>query len=232
MDRRDVVKEVLLLWLITLFLIRLVVVAHDAGMHEIVLAFVPILFMYTPVWLCKLRGVDDYDYPLALPAIRDRKRWFGALNLHARVFAALAVPTVIGYHLYQTTFFSYELQWTWPENLFMLIGYHLFFVAIPEELFYRGYIQTRLDEVYRPQWNILGAKLGWGWIITCVVFAIGHSLVEFQWWHVFIFFPSLVFGWMRARSGGIMAGAFFHATCNIGVATLDALYGVQAVLPP
>ena len=225
-------KEVLLLWIITLFLIRLVVVGQQAGMWEIVLALVPILFMYMPVWLCWLRGVDDDDYPLALPSLRDRRSWTEALKLNAVVIGIVMVPWVLGYHLYQTTLFDYELQWTWPESALMLVGYHLFFVAIPEELFYRGYIQTRLDEVFRPKWTIFGAKLGWGWIITCVIFAIGHSLVVFQWWHFAIFFPSLVFGWMRARTGGIIAGALFHAWSNIGVSTLDALYGVQAVLPP
>jgi hypothetical protein len=61
------------------------------------------------------------------------------------------------------------------------------------------------------------------------LFAFGHSLVQVQWWHFAIFFPSLVFGWMRARSGGVLAGAFFHAWANVTVHTLDTLYGI---VPP
>jgi len=214
-------------------LIKLVVAGRDAGLWEIFLALVPILFMYMPVGMCWLRGVDSYDYPLALPALRDWARWGEALKLNAIVIGIVMIPWVLAYHTYQTTLFGKELAWTFPpEGPLMLVGYHLFFVAIPEEFFYRGYIQTRLDETFRPKWNILGAKLGWGWIITCVVFALGHSLVEFQWWHFAIFFPSLVFGWMRARTGGIIAGALFHAWSNIGVSILDALYGVTEVLPP
>jgi membrane protease YdiL (CAAX protease family) len=30
-----------------------------------------------------------------------------------------------------------------------------------------------------------------------------------------VFFPALVFGWMRARTGSILAGATFHALCNL-----------------
>ncbi|MFI5301533.1 MAG: type II CAAX prenyl endopeptidase Rce1 family protein, partial [Polyangiales bacterium] len=30
-----------------------------------------------------------------------------------------------------------------------------------------------------------------------------------------VFFPSLLFGWMRARTGGIGAGIAFHAACNL-----------------
>ena len=65
-----------------------------------------------------------------------------------------------------------------------------------------------------------------GWLLTCVLFAFGHSIVIFQWWHFAIFFPALVFGWMRARTGGVIAGALFHAWCNVTVNVLDALYGV------
>ena len=64
---------------------------------------------------------------------------------------------------------------------------------------------------------------------TCLLFAFGHSLVIFQWWHVFIIIPSLAFGWLRERTDGIVAGAFFHAWCNVAVTTLDTLYGI---VPP
>src|SRR5690606_1514339 len=121
------------------------------------------------------------------------------------IIGALVIPWLVAYHLWQTRVFGFELQWTWPSSTLMLIGYHLFFVAIPEEFFYRGYLQTRLDEIWRPRWELWGAKLGPGWLLTCLLFAFGHSLVQFQWWHFAIFFPSLVFGWMRARTGGVVA---------------------------
>lgn len=225
--RRRVLAEVLTLWLVTLLLIRGVVeLQRSGGVHELILAFVPILFMYAPVALCAWRGVDSYDYPLALPAFRDYAPWIDALKLNAAVIGAIAVPWVIGYHYYQTLLFGHEYGGTWPATPLKLIGYHLFFVAIPEEFFYRGYLQTRLDEAYGTPWRIFGVQLGAGWLITCVVFAFGHSLVQFQWWHFAIFFPSLLFGWMRARTGQIVAGALFHAWCNITVSTLDTLYGI------
>ena len=99
-------------------------------------------------------------------------------------------------------------------------------VAAVEEVQYRAVlVEARRTGRHR----ILGADLGWGWIVTCVLFAFGHSIVQLQWWHFAIFFPSLVFGWMRARTGGIVAPALFHAWANIQVTTLDTLYGV---VPP
>jgi membrane protease YdiL (CAAX protease family) len=41
-----------------------------------------------------------------------------------------------------------------------------------------------------------------------------------------VFFPALVFGWMRARTGGIGAAVLFHALCNIFSATLARGYGL------
>ncbi len=229
---RAVLGEVLALWVVVLLLIRVFVGLADVlksiwAPLEIVLAAVPILFMYAPVVLCNWRGVDSWDYPLALPAFDDREAWLGALKLNAVVIGLVAVPWFVGYHLYQTQIFGFEFEGTWPVDPIRLIGYHIFFVAIPEEFFYRGYIQSRLDELWEPRWEILGGVVGPGLLVTCVIFAFGHSIVVVQWWHFAIIFPSLVFGWMRARTGGVIAGAMFHAWCNITVSTLDALYGIQ-----
>lgn len=241
--RRGIVAEVLVLWLVTLVAIRLVVEAQRGlGLHEIVLAAVPVLFMYAPVVLCRLRGVDSWDYPLALPAFRDRPPWVEALKLNAVAVGVIVVPWLVVYHLWTTTLEPHLWAWVfdrpvhlrqflgiWPSSILKLVAYHLFFVAIPEELFYRGYLQTRLDEAFGTRWRVLGANIGPGLLITSLIFAAGHSIVQVQWWHFAIFFPSLVFGWMRARTGQIVAGAFFHAWSNVTVSTLDTLYGV---VPP
>lgn len=228
--QRAVAIEIGVLWLVTLVLIRLVLTLEGAlGLPEVVRVAVPVLFMYAPVALCRWRGVDSWDYPLALPSLGDRPLWTEAFRLNAIAIGIAIGPFLFGYHLWHTIVFGHELQWTWPSQPVLLIGYHLFFVAIPEEFFYRGYVQTRLDEVFPTKWRVLGADVGWGLVITCIVFAIGHSIVTFQWWHPFIVFPSLVFGWMRARTGDVIAGALFHAWANITVGTLDTLYGV---IPP
>lgn len=241
-----VLKEIVALYIGTLVLIRLAVDLNRlAGVHELVLAAVPILFMYAPVWLCQWRGVDSWSYPLAVPAFRDWRAWVEPLKPALAFALAIAVPFVIGYHVWQTMGVPMvedalgvrlypsrpSLQWVFPTALgfLRLLGYQVFFVAIPEEFFYRGYLQTRLDEAYGRPWNVFGTYVGPGLLITCVLFAFGHSFVILQWWHVFIIFPSLAFGWLRARTGGVLAGAYFHACCNLGVGLLDTLYGI---VPP
>ncbi len=117
----------------------------------------------------------------------------------------------------------------WPPDYPTLVLYQVFFVAIPEEFFYRGYFQTRLDEVFDRRFLVLGTPIGWGAVIATLYFAFGHSLVQFQWWHFATFFPGMVFAWMRERTGGVAAGALFHATCNVLVVSMDTFYGV---IPP
>lgn len=91
----------------------------------------------------------------------------------------------------------------------------LLVVAIPEELFFRGYLQGRFDQRWGTSRRLLGASLGPGWLLSAALFALGHVLVDFNPERFAVFVPGLVFGWMRARTGSLAAGALFHALCNV-----------------
>ena len=97
-------------------------------------------------------------------------------------------------------------------------------VAIPEELFFRGYLMERLERVWPPTRRLFGAKVGWALIVSSALFAIGHVAVIPNPQRLAVFFPALLFGWMRARTGSIAAGALFHALCNILADTLHTSY--------
>ncbi|HYQ01251.1 MAG TPA: MrtC family glutamic-type intramembrane protease [Polyangiaceae bacterium] len=101
----------------------------------------------------------------------------------------------------------------------------LLVIALPEEAFYRGYLQSALDEVYQPRWRILGAKLGPGLLLSSALFALGHLCTEFNAARLAVFFPSLVFGYLRARTRGVGAGLVFHALCNLFASYLSQSYG-------
>lgn len=88
-------------------------------------------------------------------------------------------------------------------------------IALPEEAFYRGYLQTSLERELGKNVKVLGARVGWGVIVTSAIFAVGHLLTELSPARLAVFFPSLVFGFLRARTGGIGAGVLFHALCNL-----------------
>jgi membrane protease YdiL (CAAX protease family) len=101
----------------------------------------------------------------------------------------------------------------------------LLVIALPEEAFYRGYLQSALDEVWRPRWRVLGAELGPGLLVTSALFALGHLCTEFNAARLAVFFPSLAFGFLRARTRGVGAGIVFHALCNLFASYLGQSYG-------
>jgi membrane protease YdiL (CAAX protease family) len=113
-----------------------------------------------------------------------------------------------------------------PPDLPLLVAVQLLVVALPEELFYRGWLQTSLARAAPGRGvTILGARLGAGFLATQALFALGH-LVTLQPWRVATFFPGLLFGWLRERTGGLAAPVVAHALSNLLVTTLErSFYG-------
>jgi membrane protease YdiL (CAAX protease family) len=99
-------------------------------------------------------------------------------------------------------------------------------IAFPEEAFYRGYLQSALDRALPPERRVLGARVGVGLLISSALFAVGHFLTEPLPTRLAVFFPSLAFGWLRSRSGGIGAALAFHAFCNLFASYLGRSYGL------
>ena len=52
-------------------------------------------------------------------------------------------------------------------------------------------------------------------LVTSLIFALGHFATIRQPARLAVFFPSLLFGWLRYRTKGIGAGLAFHAACNV-----------------
>lgn len=93
--------------------------------------------------------------------------------------------------------------------------YQLLLVSLPEEFYFRGYFQSTIDRAFPRRWRFLGVDVGPGWIVTAAAFAVAHTIVAYQWWHFGIFFPALLFGYLRLRTGSITAPILFHAASNI-----------------
>jgi hypothetical protein len=102
-----------------------------------------------------------------------------------------------------------------PDGFLTLALSQIIVVAIPEEFFFRGYLMARLEERWPSRRRLAGAAVGWPLLASSLMFGIGHFLVDFQPGRLAVFFPALVFGWMRARTGSLAPGAAFHALCNM-----------------
>ena len=64
--------------------------------------------------------------------------------------------------------------------------------------------------------SVLGVELAPGaWLLQAALFALVHFLVEPHPARLAVFFPGLLFGWLRARRGGVGAAIALHAMSNL-----------------
>jgi uncharacterized protein len=96
-------------------------------------------------------------------------------------------------------------------------------VALPEEVFFRAYVQSRWDFACGKPWRLFGAALGPGLAIQAVLFAACH-LATGDWTRLRVFFFGLLAGWLRARSGSVLGPAAYHAVANLWVSLLGASF--------
>ena len=97
-------------------------------------------------------------------------------------------------------------------------------VALPEEALFRGYVQSRLAEA-------LGPRAAFGPVtranlIASLLFALGHFGTSVSVARASVFFPSLLFGLLRERTGGIVASVVVHALSNVLARVLFAGFGI------
>lgn len=142
--------------------------------------------------------------------------------------ATIAVPFFFGWHAWwgramPRLTFSLAVR---PLEVADEVFAQLLVVALPEEAFYRGYLQSRLDEAWPPRWRVLGATIGPSLLAGATIFALGHLVTVHLPSRLAVFFPALLFGWLRARTGGIGASVVFHAMCNVYSQALGRGYGL------
>lgn len=101
--------------------------------------------------------------------------------------------------------------------------YQFFYVAFAEEIFFRGYVVSRLLQ-WRPS---LARQRPRVWhatiiIISAAVFALAHIILLENILSVLTFFPGLILGWLFIRTQSLVAPILFHALANIFYALMAA----------
>ena len=107
-------------------------------------------------------------------------------------------------------------------SLSELIAIHLLGVALPEELFYRGFVQPKLCRSFDDRPLAFGLVWNHGIAITAAIFALAHFLGDYNLARLGPFFPALLLGMLRRRSGSIASAVVLHAAFNIYGALLFA----------
>lgn len=199
-------------------------------------ALVGTVFLLLPILVLQRRGEDFARFGIALGGVlgggerragilglfadvgtatwRHRGRILGDAGFAIAVACVVFPPFVLGFQFWwqPTRAFSFVA----PEGFWGIALAQFVVVGLPEEFFYRGYVQTRMHEAFPRTVRVMGADLSPIAILaTSVLFALGHFLVDLDPSRLAVFFPSFLFGWIRQRRGTIGASAVFHAMCNV-----------------
>jgi membrane protease YdiL (CAAX protease family) len=101
-----------------------------------------------------------------------------------------------------------------PDWLAWLL-YQFLYVAVAEEVFFRGYVQNNVMRWCR--------RMPWResarWLVALGVsagcFAVAHAVVQGHALPLLTFFPGLLMAWMFLRSGCLLAPILFHGLANV-----------------
>ena len=133
------------------------------------------------------------------------------------VSTAILLPVVVGgFELFLRT----GLPVPAPEALVgVTLGewslYQFAVVAPFEELFFRGFVQGRLDQACRSA-NRSAAFTLWVPIVgSAICFGVAHVVVDRSLAGATVVIPGLLFAWLRAKSGSLVAPTLSHGTANV-----------------
>ncbi len=204
-------------------------------------ALVTVVFLYAPVAMGYRRGEDLDSYGFHLAPVRR-----GLVTAAASV-AVIFPIFVLGYiAFYEIACNSDLLAHLVPRNLctryaglgalhapalvwnpfakdsfseFCLL--QLLVVGVSEELFFRGFLLHLLEKRFPPKRRVLGGGVGLALVLSSAAFAIVHLPREGDPRALAVFFPGLLFGWMRSATGSILAGTITHGCSNILIRLLE-----------
>jgi hypothetical protein len=225
-------------WCVAAVLLTLTVVKPLGGIPvvgTIAFTLAAVLQLYLPLWRAGKLG-RDYDFVgLHLAAWRKDLRW--VLILCGLTFP----PFIVGHHLYMTEAHEWvralgwhnlaawltervlapqvpDDLWAWLKStgwLLQVVATHALGVALPEETFYRGYVQPQFEARWPARRRVFGVAIGRAAVIAAGLFAAGHFLGEWNPLRLGPFFPALVFAWQRNATGSVVGAITYHAACNV-----------------
>jgi membrane protease YdiL (CAAX protease family) len=232
-DARRTVREVLKVYLVTAAITLLVTYVPSELTRSLGNLLLAGAFLGLALYQARRQGVPAAHYGIDLSGVLEsrtledggheslpvalRRALPDALReLGFALLCALLIfpPFIVGFRFWHGVTSAFTLHL--PRSFADFAAGQLLVVALPEEALFRGYFQTRLSELWPKRTRVLGAALSLPALFwQAALFALLHFLVGFSPARLAVFFPALVFGWLREKRGGIGAAIWFHALSNL-----------------
>jgi membrane protease YdiL (CAAX protease family) len=210
-------------------------------------ALIAVVFLYVPVLVANRRGEDLRDYGFVWQPVGRGLALAGAaiaiivplfalgffafyqLLCHAGWLAQLAPARVCAH--FGGLASLHGPHWLWSEpaapvpNVLSAewCAVQWLVVALPEELFFRGFLLGKLEARFPPRRRWLGGGIGWALVLSAAAFALIHLPKDGDPRALATFFPGLLFGWMRSATGSILASTVTHGASNILARSLEIM---------
>lgn len=151
------------------------------------------LFLYTPLFRYRRRGAPSWtgpgDVKRSVVLLAALGAGGAAVFFLGTALGILPVPPVAGTAVP-------------PLGAFLL--HQALLVALPEEVFFRGYLYDAFEDAgFEPV------------TASSLLFAAGHLVIHASTYRALTFFPALVFGWGRKKSGTIYVPVLLHLLFNL-----------------
>jgi membrane protease YdiL (CAAX protease family) len=128
--------------------------------------------------------------------------------------AVFLPPFALAHHGWQSLLGLHHKAFRVPPDILMFWAKNTFLIALPEELFYRGFLETRLERWWPTKRFVAWIPLGRTVFVASALFALGHFLGEYNPARLGPFFPAFLFSALTRRSGSIAGAVAFHGLCN------------------
>ena len=119
-----------------------------------------------------------------------------------------------------------------PGTALVTFVCYAFFVGFGEEIMYRGFVESRLNQAFGRPFLFFGVPWGWGLVLASLLFGFTHVLnvdaatgqTGWYWgWGLWTTFGGLTFGYIRERTENVLAPALLHGLPQALAAALLSL---------
>ncbi len=103
--------------------------------------------------------------------------------------------------------------------------YQFMYVAVAEEVFFRGYVQNNILKLTNP--DKTGQRRLGKWlsiVLSAACFAVAHIIIQGRIMLVLTFLPGLVLGWLFIRTRFLLAPILFHGLANTCYCVMAAAF--------
>lgn len=213
-----IVTETIAVGVCTIAAIRIAMIAaRDAGFLWLLVPAILIAAAFVPTWLGRR----------AFPRIGLDRSHIRMVLVTVGCTCVCVLPIVLlGLWLLQSLRLPIPLRPAIeaPQNWLAWSLYQFLYVAVAEEVFFRGYVQANMVRAFERARRLPRPGRPWATVlVSAAVFALAHVAIQGQIISAVTFLPGILLAWLFMRTRTLLAPILFHGVANVAYAFMAAM---------